>query len=782
MSFSMVHSFDDIPPDAGELTGDPRLQTFGASSTSCLEPKKRIFKPFPLENIRNVSIIAHVDHGKTTLTDALLHKAEVLPADGETGTFTDRLRVERERGITVKAQTCSVFLKRRRSPHVEPSLKHLSDGNEAQDQCKEGSADSEVFLINLIDTPGHIDFQYEVSRSLYASEGVALLVDVNQGVQAQTMTHFLTALEQGLGVIPVLTKMDQVMSSSVVERTLTQLEDSTGLLRREVIFTSAKGKRGLEAFFQSIIERVPAPRGLYGLSDMKQLPPMHPDGEEQRLAAEALVPLRALLFDCWTVESGGMNGKRFGASLDESSPLLGGGAVERNGIYCLVRVIDGTVTPGTVVTFFHSRKTYKVASVGIIHPTLHPMPALTTGMVGYLFFPELRRGEVLIGDTFCTVPTRRYRLAAHPVNDAKSPTSPAETKDPKRRTHDDETALESGDTQSCSTKGPAIVHPIPGFKTAQPAVFASFYPDEGVRIESLREAVELLCVNDPAVTVEAVHCQTLGPGLQLGFLGLLHLQVFKERLLDEFGQAVLVTPPQVQYQCVRHGGDPADLRQRSPLTVASWRWPHEGVKAYLEPVVHVTVTTPKDSLSEINSAALSDYRAEQEDTQAVDDTRVLVRYQMPLAELARGFFSLVRSISKGHATLEYDDPVYVCTDLVKVDILINKAKISALSFICLPQEAHIRGRRILSILKEHINRSSTDLPLQAVIGNKIIARETIKAYRKDVTAKIHAGDITRKQKKWNDQKKGKERMARRRFGTVTLEQSVLAAAMGATSV
>lgn len=718
----------------------PSPRSLPTTAAEAIAFKGKMLRSFPSTHIRNVSIVAHVDHGKTTLTDALLRYSGLLP-DGATGTYTDRLSVERERGITIKAQTCSVFLTR---------------------ETAEGAR--EEFLVNLIDTPGHVDFQYEVSRSLRASEGAALLVDVSQGVEAQTMAQFYAALEQDLTIIPVLTKMDQVMSAETVERTLQQLEDTTGLLRREVLVTSAKRKRGLAEFFQTIVDHVPpAVGGKEGFSDMSQLPNMHPDGAERKAAEDALVPLRALLFDCWTAESGGLQIATAAESAGGSGGGGGGGGsgsgsvdasygvpLQQEGVYGLVRIVDGTLTPGMSVTFFHSRKKYEVMEVGLLHPSLHPTAALTAGMVGYFFIPGLQKKDILVGDTICTVPARRYALA--PLDGA----APAEEPGAGGRR--------------------LLVEPVKGFKLVQPVVFAGFYPDEGDMVSHLRLSVDRLCINDPSVTVETVQCQALGAGLQLGFLGLLHMQVFKDRLLAEFGQSVLITPPQVQYRYVPRGAS-----EPVALSVDNWVWPHEGAESYLEPIVTATVITPMEYFNEINQLALGSYRGEQTEMRTIDDSRALVRYRMPLADLARGFFSNVKSRSRGYATLEYDDPVYEPADLVKVDIVINRARISALSLICPRHEANAAGKRILESLKANLLRSSVDLPLQAIIGTKIIARETVKAYRKDVTAKIHAGDISRKQKKWADQKKGKERMARRQVGTVTLDQSVLAAAMGATT-
>ncbi|RNE98576.1 putative GTP-binding protein [Trypanosoma rangeli] len=658
---------------------------------------------FPPSRIRNFAVVAHVDHGKTTLSDAVLRRTGVL-SGSQVGTYTDRLLVERQRGITVKAQTCSIFV--------------VHNGEE--------------FLLNLIDTPGHVDFQYEVSRSLSASEAALLLVDVAQGIEAQTMAHFHTALERGLTIIPVFTKMDTVLSDVPVDRALQELEDSTGLLRREVVFTSAKEQLGVEGLLRTIVERVPPPVGLVGLSDLRQLPPLLPGSAERTAMEKKMVPLRALLFDSWTSECGGglRRAAPRGGDKGNSSDCSDGN------VTCLIRVIDGTLTAKTVVLFYHSHRRCEALEVGIIHPELRPTTALTAGMVGYVTFSKLSREDFSVGETLYTLPTRTFTRES--------------------------------------------IVPVTGFKRVHPVVFAGFYPDEGEYITQLREAVEKLRVNEPAVTMEPLDCPALGAGLQLGFLGMLHMQVFQERLLAEFGQRVLVTPPLVQYKYREVGVDAeAPLK---PLTVHSWRWLHEGVSCYLEPYVTVTIITPREHFQGIDSEALQQFRGEQLDMRVLDDARILVRYKMPLADLVRGFFDVVRSVSHGYASLDYDDPVYEEADLVKVEVAVQKSRVSALSVICPRSEASAVGKRIVSSLKSNLTRGAVDIPLQAMVGAKIIARETVRAYRKDVTAKIHAGDISRKQKKWNDQKKGKERMARRTVGTVTLDQSVLAAAMGATSL
>lgn len=624
---------------------------------------------FPRERIRNFSIIAHIDHGKTTLSDAILRRTGVLRGDGAVGTYMDKLQVERERGITIKAQTCSMFV---RHKGVE-------------------------YLLNLIDTPGHVDFQYEVSRSLGASEGALLLVDVSQGIEAQTMANFYLALENNLTIVPALTKLDTVLGDEPVEAAMQQVEDATGLLRQEIVLTSARQKLGVEAVLEAVIERVPHPQG----RSSAQTANVTEAGTLTVSSGE--VPLRALLFDCWPLKD----------------------AKNTIGIMCLVRVIDGEISIKTVASFLHSKKRYPVKEVGIMNPEPVPVGCLTAGMVGYLFIPGIERSDVMIGDTI-----------------------------------------------SSTLQG---VEAIPGFRMVKPVVFAGFFPDDGDQITHLRVAVDELRVTDPSVTSSPMDCPALGPGIQLGFLGMLHMKVFQERLFAEYARKVLVTPPQVQYRYVDQKGEAHEL------TVFNWKWQHEGATQYLEPWIRATIVLPMEYFGPINNEAMQYFRAEQLDMKPVDGVRTSVRYRMPLAELARGFFDRVKSLSHGYASFDYDDVTYDVADLVKLDIVINKAKISALSCICPRQDAQQIGRRVVNSLKENLERSTVDLPIQAFVSTKCVARETIGAYKKDVTAKIHAGDLSRKQKKWNDQKKGKERMGRRSVGTVALDQDVLAAAMGATT-
>lgn len=610
---------------------------------------------WPMERTRNFSIIAHIDHGKTTLADAILRRCGLIKDSGDVGRYMDKLQVERERGITVKAQTCSIFVKDPR------------DGKE--------------YLLNLIDTPGHVDFSYEVSRSLGASEGAVLLVDASQGIEAQTMANLYLALDNDLSIVPALTKLDAVLSDTAVESSLTQIEDSTGLLRTEVVLTAAKKRLGVEHLLKAVIDRVPTPATKGSLESPES---------------------RALLFDCW-------------ANPDEKV----------GGIVALVRVLDGKFEPKTNLHCLNVKKRLEVKEVGIMNPEMVPTQCLSAGMVGYIVLPGAARTDMLIGDTFASTPNAKA---------------------------------------------------VPGFKHVKPMVFAGFFPDEGQLVTSLRTCVENLRVNDPSVTVEPIECPALGSGLQLGFLGMLHMQVFQERLFNEYWKTVLVTPAQARYMYQDAEG------KRHDLTLYNWKGKHEGAQTYLEPFVKATVICNNEHFAAVNAKAIMAFRSECLDQKQLDGTRIVAQYRMPLADLVKGFFDFLKQETHGYGHLEYDDPVFEEADLVKIEIVVNKASISALSTIAPRQTANETARRIVRSLRENLNRAIIDLPIQAFIGGKCIARETVGAYSKDVTAKIHAGDISRKQKKWDQQKKGKAAMAKRMVGSAQLDQETIAAAMGATFV
>jgi GTP-binding protein LepA len=638
---------------------------------------RELFKrgPFPARLIRNFSIIAHVDHGKTTLADAILRRTKVLEQEdmsgvGTSAVFMDKLAVERERGITVKAQTATMFIK--------------------------GSKDGEEMLVNLIDTPGHIDFAYEVQRSLTASEGAVLLVDAAQGVQAQTMANFHLAFGADIAIVPALTKCDAVVDEEKIDAVAAAVEDATGFLNKEIVRTSARSAKGLEEILTRVIRVVPAPKG-------------DPDA-----------PLRMYLFDAWF----GPHKRRIikpGREIYE----------DMRTVLCNVRVVDGTVRVGDTVAMMGAsaadRKDYRVYDCGILHPEPVSTGVLYAGMVGFIDVGMHSRKEANVGDTLC---------------------NPQYLKQLK---------------------------PVAPFSTQQPIIFATFHPNENESFEVMREAIDKLCINDPSVTVAQVKCPAFGPGLQLGFYGQLHQSVFEDRLQSEFSLDVLVTPAQVFYKYRDADG------LEHALHTSEWIDDRRNV-VLLEPVVTATIVCREADFGPINSEATSQFRGEFIDSQTLDGGRLAVKFRMPLAELIRGLMERIMQLSHGFASLEYDGLTYEASDLVKVDVMVNKKLIPALSSITTKREALEVGKRIVTSLKENIRIASINLPVQALVGGKIIARETISARKKDVLSKIHAGDQSRKQKKLNEQKRGQATRAQRMVGQFSLDTEVLATVMGATKL
>ena len=635
--------------------------------------------PWPTSRIRNFSIIAHVDHGKTTLSDAILRRTNVVQASemagvGKDAVFMDKLQVERERGITIKAQTATMFVK-----HPESK---------------------EEYMLNLIDTPGHIDFAYEVARSLTASEGAVLLVDASQGVQAQTMAHFYYALDTDITMIPALTKCDVVLTDDHVNKVAAMVEDATGFLNHEITRTSARSNLGLEAILRRVMDQVPAPKG-------------KPDS-----------PLRAYLFDAWFGPHTRRTERPGTVHHDDVQTVL-----------CAVRVVDGVIRRGDIVTLMHAdRKSegggvreYQVVDCGILHPNPVSTDVLYAGMVGYVDLNMQTRREDSVGDTLCR----------------------------------------AGDM--------AQLQPVAPFKPLRPVIFATLHPNDGESFETMRAAVDKLLINDPAVTATTVKCEAFGPGLLLGFFGTLHQSVFEQRLQAEHNVDVVITPPQVFYKYRDEKGELHDL------TAATWvDKGSKGVTELLEPVVTATVVCRESDFNEINRVTVTGFRGEMLETQIIDGGRMSVKYKIPLAELIQGLMTRVMQISRGFASLDYDEPKYEPADLVKVDVVINKKVIPALSTVVVKQDATAVGKRLVAALREHIPSVQVNLPVQAVINGKVIARETVSARRKDVLAKIHAGDFSRKAKKLADQKKGKARMAEKVLGQFTLDSDTLEIVMGAS--
>ncbi len=584
---------------------------------------------FDTSRIRNFSIIAHIDHGKSTLADRLLEKAETISSRQRVEQVLDKLQVERERGITVKAQTASLFYEYK----------------------------GQTYLLNLIDTPGHVDFAYEVSRSLYACQGALLLVDAAQGVQAQTMANFYLAFEQDLTIIPVINKID--MANADPERVSREMEKVFDTNPAEILKISAKAGIGIDELFGQIIERIKPPQG-----------------QESK-------PLKALLFDSWYDEY--------------------------RGVICLIEVIDGSIKKGDVIVSAHSGEEYEVLDIGLMYPEPHQTGALYTGQVGYLISGMKTVKEARVGDTF-------YR--------AKEP-----------------------------------VQALPGFKPSKPMVFAGIYPLDTSEFEMVRDAIEKLTVNDPSVHIEKESSAALGLGFRCGFLGLLHMDVFKQRLEQEYNASIIVTSPTVLYKVLMTNGDEVIVENPS-------KFPDEvKIDQVYEPMVNATIITPKDYLGNIMTLC-QERRGVQDGMQFLEEQRIVLKYKLPLNEIITDFYDKLKSMSAGYASFDYEQAGYQESDLVKMNILLNGKPVDALSVIVHKEKSYYMGRQLVSKLREVIHRQMFEVAIQAAIGSKIIARESVAALRKNVTAKCYGGDISRKRKLLEKQKEGKKKL--KQVGSVEL--------------
>jgi len=597
-----------------------------------MDPKKINLRAFPPHAIRNFSIIAHIDHGKSTLSDRLLETTGTLSTRQKKDQFLDKLQVERERGITVKAQTASMFYE------------------------YQGT----TYLLNLIDTPGHVDFSYEVSRSLYACQGAVLLVDASQGVEAQTIANFYLAFEQNLTIIPVINKID-IMGADV-ERCKHQMSKLFDFNESDIILASAKSGAGIHEILQSVINLIPAPVG----NDQASL--------------------KALLFDSW---------------FDSY-----------RGVVCLIAVKDGIIKKGDMVTLAHDNITYEVLEIGLMYPNETPCDALYAGQVGYLITGMKTIHEARIGDTIF--------LAKHPVT------------------------------------------PFPGFKPAKPMVFAGIYPVDSEDFDLLRDAIEKLMLNDASITIEKKTSPALGLGFRCGFLGLLHMDVFKQRLEQEYGLSVIATAPSVRYQVqMKHTDEIINIESPSDFPEA-----HE-IETIYEPIIKATIITPHRYIGNIMELC-EDKRGIQEDLSYMDEDRAILKYTLPLNEVAIDFYDQLKSLSSGYASLDYEEAGYTPAKLVKMDILLNKKPVDALSCIVHVDKAYYIGRDLTEKLRKAIPRQLFEIVIQAAIGAKIIARSSIAPLRKDVTAKCYGGDITRKRKLLEKQKEGKRKM--KQVGNVEVPQ------------
>ena len=591
------------------------------------------------KHIRNFSIIAHIDHGKTTLSDRLLQMTGAVEQRDMHEQMLDDMDLERERGITIKARAVTLNYR---------------------------GKDNQLYTFNLIDTPGHVDFSYEVSRSLAACEGAILVVDATQGVEAQTLANSYLAINNNLDILPVINKVD--LPSAEPERVREQIENVIGLDAKDAVLASAKAGIGVQEILEKILTHIPAPKG------------------------NADAPLRALLFDSWY------------------DPY--------RGVMCLLRVVDGQLRRGDKVKFISTGREYEVTEMGVFTPKPKAIDTLGVGEVGF-FSANIK----------------------------------------------DIVQAKIGDTVTLSKESP---EPLPGFQDVKPMVFAGLFPINTEEYENLRDAVGKLKLNDASFSYEPENSAALGFGFRCGFLGLLHMEIIQERLEREFNLELLTTAPGVRYRVTLTDGEMIEIENPQKLPDPA------KIAKIEEPFFEVTMLTTDEFVGPILALAI-DRRGVQKKMEYVSANRVMIVYDMPLNEVILDFFDKLKSISRGYASLDYSFIGYRESDLVKMDILVNGEPLDALSLIVHKEKAYARGKLLVEKMKEFIPRQMFEVALQATIGNRVVARETVKALRKNVLAKCYGGDITRKRKLLEKQKEGKKRM--KRVGKVEIPQEAFLAVL-----
>ena len=593
----------------------------------------------PIDNIRNFSIVAHIDHGKSTLADRLIQLTGAVAERDMVEQVLDSMDIERERGITIKAQTVRLDYK---------------------------AKDGKSYILNLMDTPGHVDFAYEVSRSLHACEGSLLVVDASQGVEAQTLANVYQALDAGHEIVPVLNKID--LPAAEPDRIKEQIEEVIGLDASDAVLISAKTGLGVDAVLEAIVKRLPPPKG------------------------DAAAPLKAGLVDSW-----------YDAYL---------------GVVVLVRIYDGVLKKGQKILMMGSNAHYEVDKIGVFRPKMQDVAQLTPGEIGFITAQIKQVADTRVGDT---------------ITDDKKP----------------------------------CAEPLPGYKPAQPVVFCGLFPVDAADFEDLRAAIGKLRLNDASFSFEMETSAALGFGFRCGFLGLLHLEIIQERLSREFNLDLIATAPSVVYRLKLTNGDEIELHNPADMPDVV------KIAEIQEPWIRATIMTPDDYLGAVLKLC-QDRRGVQADLSYIGK-RAMAVYDLPLNEVVFDFYDRLKSISKGYASFDYQLTDYRAGDLVKMSILVNSEPVDALSMLVHRTRAEGRGRQMCEKLKELIPPHMFQVPIQAALGGKIIARETVRAFRKDVTAKCYGGDATRKRKLLEKQKEGKKKM--RQFGRVEIPQEAFIAAL-----
>ncbi len=590
-----------------------------------------------MQHIRNFSIIAHIDHGKSTLADRFIQRCGGLSDREMSEQVLDSMDLERERGITIKAQTAALRYTAR---------------------------DGKTYNLNLIDTPGHVDFSYEVSRSLAACEGALLVVDASQGVEAQTVANCYTAIEQGVEVVPVLNKID--LPSANLERAIQEIEDVIGIPAQDAIRASAKTGEGIDDVLEAVIQRIPAPKG------------------------DPAAPLKALIIDSW---------------FDNYV-----------GVVMLVRMVDGTLRPKDRIRLMSTQGSHLCEQVGVFTPKSENRPELSAGEVGFIISGIKELQTARVGDT--------VTLADRPAGEA-----------------------------------------LPGFKEIKPQVFAGLYPIEANQYEALREALQKLKLNDASLHYEPEVSQALGFGFRCGFLGLLHMDIVQERLEREYDMELITTAPTVVYEVTLRDGTVESIENPAKMPDPA------KIQEIREPIITTTIFVPQEYVGPVITLCTGKRGAQKNMT--YHGRQVMLTYEMPLNEIVMDFFDKLKSVSRGYASLDYEFKEFRAADVVKLDILVNGERVDALSLMVHRQNAQYRGRELAARMRGLIPRQMFDVAIQASIGSHIIARETVKALRKNVLAKCYGGDITRKRKLLEKQKAGKKRM--KQVGTVEIPQEAFLA-------